>query len=324
MWPRWQDIDTTTHRVWRMPKPQKDYTPRHSASQGLSRFRHWHPSRRGRDPVGAQSQGWQLLGITTIILQLEVPRVHVRYRICLSSADHTPTAILIGAAQSRHKVQQWISNYSLPTSTAPVEVVVVSTTLVNSSGYHLPESPTKQKRTCSMMLDGERGTHEWGSSPIARTVVDDLAWFASLIVRASLSAVNRQVTSLPTVPTNTYLSHATKAYKRARDSEHCLSHLQDERMSCQTARLSHARNAGTATTPQSCTSACQGWRLKACAYSVASHSRSLALQSAVCSLLCCSSYRWLGKTLSQLAWRPRMLPTCPRARMAGQAAASDK
>jgi hypothetical protein len=48
-----------------------------------------------------------------------------------------------------------------------------------------------------MMLDGERGTREWGSSPIARTVVDDLAWFASLIVRASLSAVNRQVTSLP-------------------------------------------------------------------------------------------------------------------------------
>ena len=44
----------------------------------------------------------------------------------------------------------------------------------------------------------------------------------------------------------------------------------------------------------------------------------------VCTVLYCSSYRWLGKTLSQLAWRPRMLPTCLRARVAGQAAASDK
>lgn len=29
---------------------------------------------------------------------------------------------------------------------------------------------------------------------------------------------------------------------------------------------------------------------------------SLALQSTVCTVMYCSSYRWLGKTLSQLAW----------------------
>ena len=43
------------------------------------------------------------------------------------------------------------------------------------------------------------------------------------------------------------------------------------------------RNAATATTPQSCTSACQDWRLKAFALTTLSHSLSPALQ--FCSLL---------------------------------------
>jgi hypothetical protein len=64
---------------------------------------------------------------------------------------------------------------------------------------------------------------------------------------------------------------------------------------------------------------------------VLSHSLSLALQSTVCTVMYSSSYRWLGKTLSQLAWHPWQsthasdMPTVHvRARMAGQAAASDK
>ena len=43
------------------------------------------------------------------------------------------------------------------------------------------------------------------------------------------------------------------------------------------------RNAATATTPQSCTSACQDWGLKAFALTTLSHSLSPALQ--FCSLL---------------------------------------
>jgi hypothetical protein len=84
----------------------------------------------------------------------------------------------------------------------------------------------------------------------------------SLIVRASFSAVNRQVASLSCGPNQCVSLTRYEAYKRARDSEHCLTYRMK---GCDVKRpgfhmLQNARNAGTVSTPQSCTSACQGWR----------------------------------------------------------------
>jgi hypothetical protein len=72
-----------------------------------------------------------------------------------------------------------------------------------------------------------------------------------------------------------------EAYKRARDSEDCLTYRMK---GCDVKRpgFHMLRNAGTATTPQSCTSACQDWRLKACALATTSQSTAVPGAAVYC------------------------------------------